>query len=885
MAWLVRHRERLTPWLAIGAVWCFFYAPPLVQNRGFSFRDTATFYLPRYSWAAAERARLGRPPLWNDQIGIGAPVIAEATYASFYPAQLLFHLPTSDVRRMVLYLSLHSLLAAVGGYLLARRLACDRAPATLAAVAYAFGGSVLFQHCNVVFLVGAAWLPWSLHSLLGLMQTGGCERWRSLLWWSATLALMVLGGDPQMAYHVSLLAGLAWFCGVGRTESIWSAASAGQVSRLTAGATLALALAAMQVLPSAIWSRESTRALRDQPRSIYELAADQWRGAPASTADLFGEADSGHGGDAYQFSVAPWRWIEWLWPNSTGRLFPENRRWIKVIPAEGRTWSPSLYLGAATMLLALAGVSRQSTRRWLSLLTLLAVLATLGRFGIGWLLSEVEHAISGDVKNRFGVGSHVGGVYWLLNVLLPGYVYFRYPAKWMVIAALGATLLAACGWQRCLQDSERRRQVRWVLCGWGLLSLIAAATVWFGSPRLAELLETHHRTESFFGPFSGSGACRDLWQGMLQAAVVCFATGLLLGEQTWRRTVLVALLAVELCLANAWLTPTTPAAAWQTVAAFPATTSHQRVYRSNESGWLPAGWTQRRHDDILGEALEWNATTLYPQLHLLHPNRVGVVNARSSIESSRWASWLAVARDSGAKGRREVRLPHLEAISVDWILTDPSSEWQGRHASLVLDQRLAADAIRLKVSPHPRAWFVDRIEWVESISNGDRSQLQTALRRILARGRRTGFERLAVVERDPFPVGPTPPDVLFPETTELQLVSYQPDRQRWSIVTSRPLCLVLNQLHTSGWTARTIDDFGARSTPVFRANGVMQAVLVPAGKSDLQLEYRPPGLRVGLLISGVAALAWLAAFCFLSILPSSPTEDNEESLDSIQHEA
>ena len=34
--------------------------------------------------------------------------------------------------------------------------------AGLCAVSYAFGGNVLFQYCNVVFLVGAAWLPAAL---------------------------------------------------------------------------------------------------------------------------------------------------------------------------------------------------------------------------------------------------------------------------------------------------------------------------------------------------------------------------------------------------------------------------------------------------------------------------------------------------------------------------------------------------------------------------------------------------------------------------------------------------------------------------------------------------------------------------------------------------
>ena len=48
------------------------------------------------------------------------------------------------------------------------------------------------------------------------------------------------------------------------------------------------------------------------------------------------------------------------------------------------------------------------------------------------------------------VGDEVGGLYWLMTVVLPGYVYFRYPAKLLVIAALGLSMLAARGWDDAL---------------------------------------------------------------------------------------------------------------------------------------------------------------------------------------------------------------------------------------------------------------------------------------------------------------------------------------------------------------------------------------------------------------------------------------------------
>ena len=110
------------------------------------------------------------------------PVVADATSTVFYPGKLLFALPVEFAQCYVWYTILHLLLAAMGAYHLTRCWhraplagACDtardgsaeqsalvppdrqplsRPAAGLCAVAYAFSGAVLFQYCNVVFLVG-----------------------------------------------------------------------------------------------------------------------------------------------------------------------------------------------------------------------------------------------------------------------------------------------------------------------------------------------------------------------------------------------------------------------------------------------------------------------------------------------------------------------------------------------------------------------------------------------------------------------------------------------------------------------------------------------------------------------------------------------------------
>ena len=65
--------------------------------------------------------------------------------------------------------------------------------------------SVLFQyHCNIIYLVGAAWLPLGMRAIDRWVRLG--RRW-GLFELSIVLALQMLGGDPQAAYLLGLAAG------------------------------------------------------------------------------------------------------------------------------------------------------------------------------------------------------------------------------------------------------------------------------------------------------------------------------------------------------------------------------------------------------------------------------------------------------------------------------------------------------------------------------------------------------------------------------------------------------------------------------------------------------------------------------------------------------
>ena len=513
--------------------WFWFLGRPWVEPRALAFRDAGNFYEPLFAWQANEW-RAGRIPLWNPQIDCGVPALADATSSTFYPGKLIFALPLPYRLQYHLYLSGHVLLAALVMAQVSRAWGHSRAAATLAGAAYAYGGGILFLYSNVVFLVGAAWLPaalWATDRVARCPPTQSCI---PIIWLAVFISLIVLGGDPQTAYHIVLFAILylilavfqrskrlrsrppepnqandpTWrfgkFCrrwqrilGTGwkspkprsrlrvgllvpsMAGTVWQRFFRSSI-RVSAAVGLASLLSAIQILPSAAWTKASWRGVYDQPRSIYELAnacrnsgqhgqeSRSQANRPALANFFTTPAAYTHASQIYEFSSGPWHWLEFFWPNVSGQLFPINTRWTTVFPGESRTWAPSLYLGLLPVLLAIRAAWRadvsgsakitgcQGIRlNWLRWLTFGSLLGSCGWYGLGWLIGELQWALTGEMISHAKLHAPAGGLYWIAVVLLPGYVYFRYPAKLLVITACGLSLLAARGWDQVFLNQSK----------------------------------------------------------------------------------------------------------------------------------------------------------------------------------------------------------------------------------------------------------------------------------------------------------------------------------------------------------------------------------------------------------------------------------------------
>ena len=927
----MKTKQQLFVLAAIAGVFLWFFGAVLFQGRSFGFRDAANFYYPLFQWETQEWAA-GRIPLWNPLDDTGTPVFAETTSSVLYPGKVVFALPISYRLRYHVYVTMHVLLAAAMAYVLARRWRASVEAAGLAGLAYGFGGSVVFQYCNVVFLVGASWLPaallatdWMLQrrSLVGAVMLG------------MVLALMTLGGDPQAAYHTGLLAALyAWF---GRRSADYGVPEErvpeervpggdlseppdsihSQVSLRSTSATplptsgtpasildptpdaefaddsaaalrkwyhhpLALLgcaacsgflLAAVQIWPAMEAAARSDRKAFDRPRNVYEAAfaaARQDANAVDAAGEIFGEpSHATHLRHVYHFSVGPWHVAELLWPNCFGKPFPHNERWVNNLPAEGRTWTPSAYLGLLPILLAAMMVSAWRANwqtRFLIVVALLSLFGSFGWYGLGWLIQELRAAFSGRGIPEPWLGSPVGGLYWLLVTLLPGYVMFRYPAKLLVLTSLAISLLAARGWDRFVRDEPAKlSRAAMIVVG---LSLALAAGFGLVQPAWRSWL-ADAPPNAIFGPIDGKAATSSVLTALAHTAACALLLVVVLRRVpiSARSQLLLGMTAIELCLANAWMTVSIGADVWRadvvSVASAEGTAPPTRFYRDPNTTMLPKEWLRQSADDRLDEVVLWERAALLPRHHLR--GKVAVIGAHTTLRSLDTASLLRVRQQYARQTRSKHPDALLAPLSVSRLVVAADREPAGCEK---IDAS-AVSGIEFWSEPraYPRVWLAPKAVILEPLqANSPRLAAERTREVFLDNGQPRDLRSVVFIEatadqrlRTDWPA-PSSAD-------DCRLEAYGPQKIVVKARTRNGAWLVLNDTFFPGWQA-TRHTNGQRSpAEIYRANRLMRAVLLPPGEHRVEFSYRPKRFWIGATVSG---LAWLGACLLFTRLRAAP---------------
>lgn len=668
-------RRALLPLLGLGCglvLLLFVYRAVLLQGEQFAFRDAAHFYYPLYLRVQQEWSA-GRWPLWDPGQNGGQPLLGSPMAAALYPGKLLYTaLPYAWAAR--LYVVAHSALACLGMYLLARSLGISRAGANLAALSYGFGAPVLSLYGNVIFLVGAAWLPFGLRAVDGLVRQG---RGSAVLELAVVLTMQVLGGDPQAAF-LTVISG-AGYAVVVRYQTVRESEGEGERPARPRSWWLAIALAGFVAwvlitlvcaqrrrslggwlgpiwIPAVLiwgaaaawilWRRYRPEDRRPLDQRLVRLAGAAGLALALSAAQIVPTAEftasSNRTGEVNaltysKFSTEPYRLAECLWPTVFGLRFPENRTWSQVIPPRNdrQLWQPSLYVGGLALLLGLGAAGFRGGppwRTWFTVIAVIGLLAGFGRFGspLWWArwLPGAEAAIGphdplfSQPRTDGFLEDGTGSVYSLLAAVLPGFGLFRYPSKLLTLSAAALAVLAGAGWDRAMADRDRRL-VRRCAAALGASALALAIALAFGG-RIVAALAGRIAGDALSGPPDAAGAWaetqRALAHGLLISAVA-------LGLATWgprrpRLATIIALLVMtaDLGIANARLVWTAPQSAFATLPALAARiASAERSEPTTGSGpsrihrmplWHPDRFRVERSPERSRELTEWERSTL-----------------------------------------------------------------------------------------------------------------------------------------------------------------------------------------------------------------------------------------------------------------------------------
>ena len=82
-----------------------------------------------------------------------------------------------------------------------------------------------------------------------------------------------------------------------------------------------------------------------------------------------------------------------------------------------------------------------------------------------------------------------------------------------------------------------------------------------------------------------------------------------------------------------------------------------------------------------------------------------------------------------------------------------------------------------------------------------------------------------------------------------------------AVEASAPGLLVVSENYADGWIA-TVD---GEEVEILPANHILHGIPIPAGTYNVELRFEPPGLRVGMIISGLAVAAMIATFAVTGI--------------------
>jgi hypothetical protein len=345
--------------------------------------DVTTFQIGLMA-VLREAIRAGRLPLWNDLWGFGFPGVAESQMGVFYPPHLLLYGLLTTEGAYTASLVLHTFWGGLGAMWAARRFGVSPWGSALSGFCWATCGFFVIHLPHQWGYTAGSWMPWAWGLGWSLLRGEGGPR---TAWWlAAVLAIQILPGHFQLAFYTEL--GLIVMAlAVLADRSAWGRGTFQRSVLVPLALVAAGTLAMMQVWPTFRLARLA------ESRRDYEYLS----GFAATPLHLVSYVAPG------LFHISPlWRRIAW----DAFRTSPEEHlAYVGLVPL-------FLALGAAWH-----GLRRDVAARVLAVLALVTLVLSLGPYVPGF-----------ELWSR-----------------LPGFSFFRAPARWSLGSALALAILAGKG--------------------------------------------------------------------------------------------------------------------------------------------------------------------------------------------------------------------------------------------------------------------------------------------------------------------------------------------------------------------------------------------------------------------------------------------------------
>ena len=850
------------------------YAPMLLLDRLSVNADVFLAYLPAHLWLA-EGLRAGELWLWTPHLLTGFP-LAFTEYGWFYPPTWLALLVAPGPRGYWLSVALHAAAAGIATYGLARSWGRSPAAAGIAGAVYQLsgtvaGGAALLNFGTVFWalpflcwcadgLRGAAanadrvaWLPTLRHSRRDSRHSRPYPRHsresgnppslllRGLLA-AAAVGLITLSGHPQLvalvcvgagAYAIVTAAAVQWSMVSGQRSAATSHEPRVAVWRVWI-APVALLAAGLAALPLA--------AIRIVP--TLEVAALSPRGQGLEVA-------------AAAVGSAP------PWALAAGLVLPG----LEVLPVLSPAWVA--YVGLVPLVLAGYAVWRRRETGFPGRTVLLLVFG-----GVGLVLAW---------------GSFTPLYPLLLKV--PGFALFRDPTRWLILWVFAAALLAAAGydaWRSVPQAGTTGHGPR--ATGhrlWPRLALLAVVLIvaghlvgtgalvfgrdllleQVGQPLAQRLAADPVRTltaERYATTFAAylTGAQRAL--DPRQLAVLGPLVSLVLAAWWFRArrgqpAVTLAVVIVPLLLFMWSRFPTVPSSAGADELAQVAALPGLREGTARVVSWKLRAAAYELNLATLAAQGNAPAATFALQRAGLTPNwglaaRVPQLAGYENLLSVRQAVLAAAIHSERTV---PVPLPQprfapeqlpqglLEALAVRYLvlsrdaLKKPHLDMH-RWRPLDSGPNVGSMGVWVNSRAQPRAYLVSAARTVGSAEAAWEAVAALSFnprRTVVLEGVDSRFRGNDGGRAD----GQDTPG-------SARLTSDGPQRIAIAVEAATDSWLVLADAWFPGWTA-TLDGV---PVPVLRANYLVRAVSVPAGRHEVVFSYDPPGYATGRTVSGSA---------------------------------